>query len=349
MLACIKFTMSFDKISLSIRGPLSILSEATSLLKKCSQIPKILEIILAIGDFVNTSNSRLANFFAFQIEFLTKLKKIKLNNNKTFIEYLVGFFSKRHTNLLHWYDDLLHPLKAASELNTEQLETDIVDIQKQYENHHAKAETIACSPKDPFALVKTKLEGIDSDLIELNQLKNKSFQEWKVLAEGYGVDLKTVKPENFFAIFATFAEDFKERVLALEEEEKKKKEKDEKLEDIALKRATLERRKAELLNRRTVNTAANSSFQKRPVSLPPGVPSVQIAKQREQKDEEVMTQISNMVSNLVTGKIKGRLRRTISISDRQETVAVSSVTKSPLEPLPPVPTISLLSKSIKIK
>jgi len=189
-------------------------------------------------------------------------------------------------------------------LNWDQIEQYLGDLTKDYEIVSKQAIEVNCSASDPFSIIKTKILNIQKDLNELSQIRSKTFCSWMTLADSYGTDTKNVKPENFFKIFFVFAEDFRERLLQLQELEKKRNE----TEEIAIKKDNLDRRKADLANRRNVNALANSSIQKRFYNQ--SSPSmIQIAKQ--QKDEEVLTQLNNMVSELVNGRPKGK---SISIS-----------------------------------
>jgi len=222
-LNCIKFIQICTNLIRDANDPLIVLKEATESLRSSEQIPKILEIILMIGDFLNSENSRLSNFFffSFQLEVLGKLKDTRTNiKEKTLLDYLLQVIVSQYPALINWSDKLKH-LKEASAISWEQIDNNLSELVKECTSAIVSMEKIHVEAPDPFLLVKRKLIEFKKDIDDLVLAKTKTFNDWATLAEGYGMDPKTVKPEGFFKLFQTFSDDFKSQLIHQQEEENK--------------------------------------------------------------------------------------------------------------------------------
>lgn len=76
--------------------------------KKSQKFAKLLELILLLGNYMN-SGSRNAQAFGFEMSFLTKLTGTKdCYNKQTLLHYIVETTETKFPDLLHFYDEMPH-------------------------------------------------------------------------------------------------------------------------------------------------------------------------------------------------------------------------------------------------
>lgn len=81
--------------------------------KKSKKFAKLLELILLLGNYMNTG-SRNAQAFGFEMSFLTKLTGTKdCHNKQTLLHYIVETVETKFPELLNFYDEMPHMDRAS--------------------------------------------------------------------------------------------------------------------------------------------------------------------------------------------------------------------------------------------
>lgn len=205
---------------------------------------KLLEIILAIGNFLNSSGGRGAH--GFNLSSLLKLKDVKATGAPMdLLTYIVLFLQKNYPDIVDFYKELEH-VEPASRVAISQVQSDISEMKKGVSRVAQEIEALEQSnpsPKDKFRSVMIEFLDYASDKVDKLEAEYEKAQELlQKLQVFYGEDKKKYKPEAFLQTASTFIVDFKSAIDTLQrkkeaEEKKAKKEakKAEKLQNMAKK------------------------------------------------------------------------------------------------------------------
>ncbi|EKX35828.1 hypothetical protein GUITHDRAFT_155377, partial [Guillardia theta CCMP2712] len=92
-LQCFVFILEFNARLHDLSENVEVFSYAIHDIKRCTSLVKVLEIVLALGNYMNGQGPK-GGAYGFKLEFLTKLADTKTSDNKsTLLHYLVNFES----------------------------------------------------------------------------------------------------------------------------------------------------------------------------------------------------------------------------------------------------------------
>lgn len=129
-LKCIKFKLSFNDIVENLEPNIKVGIIACKELIKCEKLTKILNLILSLGNFMNSNKVRAIGF---ELPILTKLNDIKDTDNKrTLMDFIVETIESQYPEILNFVDDLIH-LNKAARLNIENIKETIQEIKESTE------------------------------------------------------------------------------------------------------------------------------------------------------------------------------------------------------------------------
>jgi len=179
----------------------------------CERLKKILEVILAIGNFMNYSPFKLP-ISGFKIDFITKIGDTRSNDNKTTaLHYLCSFVQKNFPDILKFSEDLRH-LDPASKLSCSLIDVELraikggLDRMKQELKHSTED-----SKKDNIAggsvAFHQILNPIYDDFRERTSNLEKEAQAINALGDSlrtyFGLDESTPTLEEILQIVINFA------------------------------------------------------------------------------------------------------------------------------------------------
>jgi hypothetical protein len=105
-LQCFVFILEFNARLHDLSENVEVFSYAINDIIKCKKIVKLLEVILAIGNYLNGTGPR-GGAFGFKLEVLTKLADTKTADNKsTLLHYIVSFVSQVYPELVTFPEEL---------------------------------------------------------------------------------------------------------------------------------------------------------------------------------------------------------------------------------------------------
>lgn len=224
---------------------------------KATNFHKLLEIVLAIGNFVNFKQSRDASM-GIQLSTLSRLHETVATDSKdTLLEYIVDWIENKHSEVGQWVTDLAD-LKYATKIVWTQVQNDLMDLKRDLTSATKTAEKVERSDSkwDVFyRVMPSALEDMQKQFSEVESLHERVSAEYKKTAQLYGST--EAAPEEFYGSIVTFAAKYEQTSKDLKlkkakadkerEKEEKKKELEERKERLAAAKAEKEEKKAALL------------------------------------------------------------------------------------------------------
>lgn len=187
--------------------------EASKELHRSKRLKRMLELILAFGNYMN--RGARGNAAGFHLASLNRIADTKssINRNMTLLHYIIDTLEKKFKDVLKIEEDIHHVRQAAkvnlNELTKEiqSLKLGIQEVQKELEFHRSQPSQAG----DKF--VPVMKEFITTATYRFSELED-SFQEMKQryeqVVKHFGEDPSHLQPDEFFAIFDTFLTSFNE-------------------------------------------------------------------------------------------------------------------------------------------
>ncbi len=115
--------------------------------RKSKKFAKLLELILLIGNIMNTG-SKNQQSVGFDISYLAKLGNTKDRENKlTLMHFLVELVERDHPDLLTFHDDLLH-LDQAARVNVDSIKKALMQMDSSIKNLEMDLKNASRNPAD---------------------------------------------------------------------------------------------------------------------------------------------------------------------------------------------------------
>lgn len=190
--------------------------EASREVARSRRLRKLLELVLALGNYMN--RGARGNAFGFRLQSLNRLADTKASSAKakgtTLLHYLVQVIENKFKDILRLEEDLPH-VKEASKVSLGEMDKDIgnlrtgmAEVAREIEFHRSAGSTL---PSDRFLPVMRDFHAQAS--IRFAELEDK-FQDMKTRFDRavrlFGEDGSVIQPEEFFGIFDTFLMAFSE-------------------------------------------------------------------------------------------------------------------------------------------
>ncbi|XP_031331598.1 protein diaphanous isoform X3 [Photinus pyralis] len=225
--------------------------------KKSKKFAKLLELILLLGNYMNTG-SKNAQTFGFEISFLTKLTGTKdIHNKSTLLHYIVETVERKFPELLNFYDELPH-IDKASRVSLDVIQKTL----KQMDSSIKNLETDLANNKQPQSGDDKFFETMDSfakeardQYLVMQNMSKKMETLYTDLSEYYVFDKQKYVLEEFFTDLKTFKDSF---ILAHKDNERER-EIDEKNRKAKLAREKAEKEKQERAARKRAIIDMNPS------------------------------------------------------------------------------------------
>lgn len=209
--------------------------EASREVARSRRLRKLLELVLALGNYMN--RGARGNAFGFRLQSLNRLNDTKASSAKakgtTLLHYLVQVIESKFKDILRLEDDMPH-VKEASKVSLGEMDKDIgilrtgmAEVAREIEFHrsagatlpgdrflpvmrdfHAQASIRFAELEDKFQDMKTRfVVKLDEKFIYANLCFPQRFDRAVRL---FGEDGSVIQPEEFFGIFDTFLMAFAE-------------------------------------------------------------------------------------------------------------------------------------------
>ncbi|XP_076255842.1 diaphanous related formin 1 isoform X2 [Rhynchophorus ferrugineus] len=220
-------------------------------LKKSKKFARILELVLLMGNYMN-SGSKNGGVFAFEMSFLTKLTGTKDSENKqTLLHYIVETVETKWPELLNFYDEMPHIDKAsrvsldAIQKTLKQMDSSIRNLKTDLQNNR-----VPQGDDDKFIDVMDNFAEKAREQCDILQSMFKKMENlFNDIAEYYAFDRQKYPLEEFFSDLKTFKDSF----IQAASDNQKERELEEKREKARLAKLKQEQDKEERNKRKLID------------------------------------------------------------------------------------------------
>ncbi|XP_059156490.1 delphilin-like [Physella acuta] len=208
------FKANFKEKCQELQEHLQDILKASSELKNSKKLARLLEIILAMGNYMNKGNNRIGQAAGFRITFLKQLDTTKTSNkSSSFLHVLADAAFNKFPEVLSLSDEL-KTVEKASKVSIDELGQDIFELENALQNTSIFLDTIcnqnvASEPGDCFQTIMSDfLKDAKNEIEGLKKLYSKCTGEVSNTVAFFGEDPNTVKTSEVFGIFSQFIHSF---------------------------------------------------------------------------------------------------------------------------------------------
>ncbi|XP_050643525.1 disheveled-associated activator of morphogenesis 2 isoform X1 [Macaca thibetana thibetana] len=225
------------------------------------RLRQMLEVILAIGNFMN--KGQRGGAYGFRVASLNKIADTKssIDRNISLLHYLIMILEKHFPDILNMPSELQH-LPEAAKVNLAELEKEVgnlrrglraVEVELEYQRRQVR------EPNDKFVPVMSDFITVSSfSFSELEDQLNEARDKFAKALMHFGEHDSKMQPDEFFGIFDTFLQAFSEARQDLEAMRRRKEEEERRARMEAMLK---EQRERERWQRQRKVLAAGSSLE----------------------------------------------------------------------------------------
>ncbi|XP_016380552.1 formin-like protein 1 [Sinocyclocheilus rhinocerous] len=212
-ISTLTFMGNFSESILLLKPQLNAIITASMSIKSSSKLKKILEIILAFGNYMNSGKRGSA--YGFRLQSLDLLLDMKSTDRKlTLLHFIVSIIQEKYPQLHNFHTEL-HCLDKAALVSLDSILADVRSLEKGM----AVVRKEFLQQKDSAVL--TNFMSNNSSLLDSVVKDSKTAEEvYHSVVEYFGEDPKSTPPSVFFPVFARFIKAYK---LAEQENKQHKK------------------------------------------------------------------------------------------------------------------------------
>ncbi|KAM6963629.1 delphilin isoform 2-T2 [Tautogolabrus adspersus] len=213
-LRSLHFKMTLPERTEEMKVAYDYIYKASVELRSSKKLAKILEFVLAMGNYLNNGQPKSNRTTSFKINFLTELSTTKTVDGKsTFLHILAKSLCQHFPELLNFARDLT-TVPLAAKVNQKVITAELGDLHTTIQDIRTACLKIPSTPEDHFASAMSSfLENSHPSIQSLESLQNRTMEEFSKVASYFGEDGKSTKTDAFFGIFADFISKF-ERALS---------------------------------------------------------------------------------------------------------------------------------------
>uniref|UniRef100_A0A7N5ZY41 Formin-like 1a n=1 Tax=Anabas testudineus TaxID=64144 RepID=A0A7N5ZY41_ANATE len=215
------FMGNFPETVKRLQPQLNSIIAASMSIKSSTKLKKILEIVLAFGNYMNSSKRGAA--YGFRLQSLDLLLETKsTDRSQTLLHFITSIIQEKYSDLANFHTDL-HFVDKAALVSLDSILQDIRALERGMEM--TKKEFLVqddCPVLKEF--IKTNSEQLES-LIKDSKTAQEAYAS---AVEYFGENPKTTQPAMFFPMFGRFIKAYK---TAQQDIEQKKKQESERMEE----------------------------------------------------------------------------------------------------------------------
>ncbi|KAB0354807.1 hypothetical protein FD755_022266 [Muntiacus reevesi] len=194
---------------------------------RSKRLARMLEVVLAIGNFMN--KGQRGGAYGFRVASLNKIADTKssIDRNISLLHYLIMILEKHFPDILNMPSELQH-LPEAAKVNLAELEKEVgnlrrglraVEVELDYQKRQVR------DPNDKFVPVMSDFITVSSfSFSELEDQLNEARAKFSKALTHFGEQDSKMQPDEFFGIFDTFLQAFSEARQDLEAMRRRKEE-----------------------------------------------------------------------------------------------------------------------------
>ncbi|XP_008577771.1 PREDICTED: formin-like protein 1 [Galeopterus variegatus] len=209
-MATLTFLGNFLDTAQLLMPQLNAVIAASMSIKSSDKLRQILEIVLAFGNYMNSSKRGAA--YGFRLQSLDVLLEMKSTDRKqTLLHYLVKVIAEKYPQLTGFYSDL-HFLDKAGSVSLDSVLGDVRSLQRGLEL--TQREFVR---QDDCVVLKEFLR-TNSPTMDKLLADSKTAQEaYESVVEYFGENPKTTSPSLFFSLFSRFVKAYKKAEQEVEQ------------------------------------------------------------------------------------------------------------------------------------
>jgi hypothetical protein len=207
--------------------------QACETVRRSKRFPKLIELILTIGNYMNSSAKTYEPIYGFDISFLPKLHNTKANDGKrTLLHFILQEIEKDYKDLLQFGGEFQGVTEVASKIDTNELQRTLNEIKSRVNSAQTDLDTAKNTPTDSTSEDRfvEAMEGFVNaardDTERLEALNVKMTNAYQELCDYLVIDSKKCSLNEFFTDLKTFCTLFltclQENRLWREQDEKNK-------------------------------------------------------------------------------------------------------------------------------
>ncbi|KAK6997787.1 disheveled-associated activator of morphogenesis 1 [Biomphalaria glabrata] len=250
-LKALYFKKKFQERKVDCKQRIDAVFEASKEVFRSRRFKKLLELVLALGNFMN--KGQRGNALGFKISSLGKMMDTKASTNKnmTLLHYIVELIEKKFPDLIKLEEDIPH-IHDAAKVNFTDLDKEITNLRKGLQNIEKEVEffekKFSISSQDKFVTVMKDFCTVAAyNFTSVEDSCNEMRLKFETIVKTFCEDPKQAQPEEFFGSIDTFiigmndARHENEKFKKQKEEEEKRKLLEEQLKKEREKRIMLRR------------------------------------------------------------------------------------------------------------
>eukprot|EP01127_Copromyxa_protea_P015794 TRINITY_DN459_c0_g1_i1.p1 TRINITY_DN459_c0_g1~~TRINITY_DN459_c0_g1_i1.p1 ORF type:complete len:547 (-),score=151.56 TRINITY_DN459_c0_g1_i1:60-1541(-) len=229
-LKCWQFTLGFEESNTANLTELLLIKKGIALVRESKHFKKILEIVLAIGNFMNFG-TRGGQTVGFDISSLSKLVETRANSRAdgTLLHFVIQTIRTKYPETMEFTQELAD-LKYAKNASWDKIDTGIRELKAHLTLARNGANNVTIlDGRDKFQEIKNTIAKADEEFKDTQAIHEQVEVEWMELAKMYAKDGKTMKPEEFFVMISTFVEQFESAILDMERRKKEQEAEEEEM------------------------------------------------------------------------------------------------------------------------
>ncbi|XP_016049193.1 formin-like protein 1 isoform X2 [Erinaceus europaeus] len=209
-MATLTFLGNFPDSVQLLMPQLNAIIAASMSIKSSDKLRQILEIVLAFGNYMNSSKRGAA--YGFRLQSLDALLEMKSTDRKqTLLHYLVKVIAEKYPQLMGFHSDL-HFLDKAGSVSLDSVLGDVRSLQRGLEL--TQREFVR---QDDCVVLKEFLR-TNSPTMDKMLADSKTAQEaYESVVEYFGENPKTTSPSMFFTLFSRFIKAYKKAEQEVEQ------------------------------------------------------------------------------------------------------------------------------------
>uniref|UniRef100_A0A4W3H5F0 Grid2 interacting protein n=1 Tax=Callorhinchus milii TaxID=7868 RepID=A0A4W3H5F0_CALMI len=204
-LRSLHYKITLQEKAEEIRAGLQCIHTASLELKNGKKLAKILEFVLAMGNYLNNGQPKSSKTTGFKINFLTELDTTKTVDGKSTFLHILAKSLRQHFPELLTFAIEIPTVPLAAKVNQRTITADINDIHSTRKEIQAACASMPSIEEDRFADVMTAFLAESQPLLmALDSLQQRAVEEFSRVSAFFGEDSKATMSEAFFGIFAEF-------------------------------------------------------------------------------------------------------------------------------------------------
>ncbi|KAI5101979.1 disheveled-associated activator of morphogenesis 1 isoform X2 [Silurus meridionalis] len=207
------FKKKFAERVADIKPKIEALSQACSEVLQSQNLRQLLEVILALGNYMN--KGQRGNAYGFKISSLNKIADTKssIDKNITLLHYLIMILEQKFPKVALFYNDLQNVPEAAK-VNMTELEKDMNNLRSGLKSMEAELEYQKTRPQDSgdkfVSVVSQFITVAGFSFSEVEDSLQEAKETFQKVVKVYGEEPSSAQPDDFFRIFDQFLQAFAE-------------------------------------------------------------------------------------------------------------------------------------------